>query len=80
MKKDRFEKYLEDRDAYFRRVQRLGRRDFVKAAGLAAVGAAAAGKLLPHSFQPVDVVRADGGQSFRFAYISDSHLYQKTLN
>src|SRR6185503_19640201 len=71
--------YLEDRDAYFGRVARLGRRDFVKAAGLAAVGAAATGKVLPHSFQPVDVVRADG-PSFRFAYVSDSHLYEKTLN
>jgi Icc protein len=79
MKKDRFQKYLEDRDDYFGRVLRLGRRDFVRAAGLAAVGAAASGKVLPHSFQPVDVVRADG-PSFRFAYISDSHLYEKTLN
>ena len=81
MKKDRFEKYLEDRDAYFGRVSRLGRRDFLKAAGLVAAGAAATGKILPHSFQPVDVVRADAPEkSFRFAYISDSHLYEKSLN
>ncbi len=79
--KDRLEKYLEERDAYFGRVARLGRRDFLKVAGVAAAAAVATGKLLPHSFQPVDVVRADAPErSFRFAYISDSHLYEKTLN
>jgi len=41
MKKDRFEKYLEERDAYFHRVSRLGRRDFIKAAGLGHAGAQA---------------------------------------
>ena len=81
MKKDRYEKYLEDRDRYFGEVLPLGRREFVRAAGLAAAGAVASGKLLPHSFQPVDVVHADNpSQSFRFAYISDSHLYEKSLN
>ena len=77
--KDRFETYLEERDAYFRKVLRLGRRDFLRAAGLAA--AAAGTKVLPHSFQPVDVVNAaEPEKSFRFAYISDSHLYEKRLN
>ena len=80
--KDRFEKYLEEREAYFDRVLRLGRRDFLKASGMAAAAAASPrGKVLPHSFQPVDVVHADAPEkSFRFAYISDSHLYEKTLN
>ena len=80
-KKDRFERYLDERDQYFHQVRGLGRRDFVKAAGLAAAAAVAGGKLLPHSFQPVDVVHADAPEkSFRFAYISDSHLYEKKLN
>jgi 3',5'-cyclic AMP phosphodiesterase CpdA len=78
MKKDRFERYLEERDRYFGRVLRLGRRDFVKAAGAAAAVAAATGKL-PKSFQPIDVVQA-AGSSFRIAYVSDSHLYEKKLN
>jgi 3',5'-cyclic AMP phosphodiesterase CpdA len=80
-KKDRLETYLEERDQYFDRVTRLGRRDFMKAAGMAAAVAAGTGKLLPHSFQPVDVVHADAPEkSFRFAYVSDSHLYEKKLN
>ena len=60
---------------------RLNRRDFLKASSMAAATAAATGKIVPHSFQPVDVVNADAPEkSFRFAYVSDSHLYQKTLN
>jgi 3',5'-cyclic AMP phosphodiesterase CpdA len=79
--KDRFEKYLKERDDYFGRVERLSRRDFMRASGLAAAAAAALGKEAPHSFQPVDVVHADTPEkSFRFAYISDSHLYEKSLN
>jgi len=79
--KDRYDEYLKERAAYFDRVRRLGRRDFLKASGMAAAVAAASGKLLPHSFQPVDVVHADTPElSFRFAYVSDSHLYEKTLN
>jgi 3',5'-cyclic AMP phosphodiesterase CpdA len=79
--KDRYEKYLAERRAYFDRVLPLGRRDFLRASGIAAAAALASGKLLPHSFQPVDVVRADASEkSFTFAYISDSHLYEKTLN
>jgi len=79
--KDRYDKYLEDREKYFDRVVRLGRRDFVKAAGAAAAAAIASSRLLPHSFQPVDVVNAAAPErSFRFAYVSDSHLYERTLN
>ena len=79
--KDRYEKYLEQREAYMRRVARLGRRDFMKVAGMAGAAALASGKVLPHSFQPVDVVNAAAPEkSFSFAYVSDSHLYEKKLN
>ena len=33
----------------------------------------------PHSFQPINVAYGEEG-GFRFAYISDSHLYKKELN
>jgi 3',5'-cyclic AMP phosphodiesterase CpdA len=79
--KDRNESYLAERAQYFERVQRLGRRDFLKASGMVAAAALAGGKALSHSFQPVEVVHAAGlDKSFSFAYISDSHLYEKTLN
>jgi 3',5'-cyclic AMP phosphodiesterase CpdA len=49
-----------------------------------AVGVAAANSFAPHSFQLVDVAEAAPAQAakpkFTFAYISDSHLYEKTLN
>ncbi|HET7747389.1 MAG TPA: twin-arginine translocation signal domain-containing protein, partial [Vicinamibacteria bacterium] len=70
--KDRRERYLAERAAYFRQVLGMGRRDFLKASGVAAAVAAATGKLSPHSFQPVDVVQADTGKSFTFAYVSDT--------
>lgn len=77
-------KYLEDRRELFRALGKLDRRSFLKVAG-AALGAAAASGLAPYaSFQPVSVAGdAPGsgkGVSFRFAYISDSHLYEKALN
>jgi 3',5'-cyclic AMP phosphodiesterase CpdA len=79
--KDRYERYLQEREAYFEGVRKLGRRDFLRVSGLAAAAALASDKLPPHSFQPVDVVRADApAQSFRFAYISDTHLYERALN
>jgi 3',5'-cyclic AMP phosphodiesterase CpdA len=79
--KDRYQRYLEEREQYFGRVLRLGRRDFVRAAGAAAAGAAASSVLAPHSFQPVEVVHAAGPEkAFTFAYISDSHLFEKSLN
>ncbi|MCI0485144.1 MAG: metallophosphoesterase [Blastocatellia bacterium] len=61
-----------------------GRRKFMKMAAQA-LGVAAAGKIVPHAFQPVEVVQASKTQAsmiepFTFAYISDSHLYEKTLN
>ena len=76
--KDRYERYLDRRATYFTRVQQLSRRDFVRASGVAAAGALIAGGFHPHSFQPVDVEAA--GPAFRFAYISDTHLYERALN
>jgi 3',5'-cyclic AMP phosphodiesterase CpdA len=60
----------------------LDRRAFMKVSA-AALGAAAARDLLPpHSFQPVRVAHAaeDAKPAFRFAYISDSHLYERKHN
>jgi Icc protein len=86
----RREQYLRERERWFDDLMKAGqveegRRKFMKMAMMAA-GAAAATKTLPHSFSLVDVVQAGGLQSkpdlqpFTFAYVSDSHLYEKTLN
>ena len=75
-------KHMEERADLFRALKNLDRRSFVKVAA-AAFGAAAASGVAPHSFQPVRVAYAQGGgkrESFSFAYISDSHLYERTLN
>jgi predicted MPP superfamily phosphohydrolase len=75
-------KYMETRDALYRGLPHLGRRGFMKVSA-AAVGATLGQSLVtPHSFQPVSVAHAKGGKvdSFRFAYISDSHLYVKNVN
>jgi hypothetical protein len=74
-------KYMEERDALFRAARGLSRRDFVKLAGISAGAVAAKGLLPPHSFQLVEVAHAETSQpKFSFAYISDSHLYKKSLN
>jgi 3',5'-cyclic AMP phosphodiesterase CpdA len=81
-------RYMEQRDAALGALRRLDRRGFMKVAA-AAVGAAmaAAGEAAlfhPRSFLPIRVAHAEGGapsaESFRLAYISDSHLYKKELN
>ncbi len=77
-------KYLEERADLFRALKSLDRRSFTKVAA-AALGAVAAQSLTnPHSFQPVSVAygqtKAGKPEGFRFAYISDSHLYEKKLN
>ena len=75
-------KHMEERAELFRALKSLDRRSFVKVAA-AAFGAAAASGVTPHSFQPVRVAYAQGGgkrEAFHFAYISDSHLYERTLN
>ena len=88
----RRQEYLNRRDAWFSEIMDAGkvwegRRKFAKMAAMAA-GAAATSSFVPHSFQLVDVVSAEsnaavpqrGVSPFSFAYISDSHLYEKTLN
>ncbi|OHB73175.1 MAG: serine/threonine protein phosphatase [Planctomycetes bacterium RBG_13_63_9] len=78
-------KYMEQRQRLFRGLRNLDRRSFLKVSA-AAMGAAA-GMTAPCSFTPVTVAQepaegqeAGGGEAFRFAYISDSHLYDRDVN
>jgi Icc protein len=76
-------KYLQQRREFFDGLENLDRRSFLKVS--AAMGAAAASGLIgSSSFCPVSVAQAagssDSSASFRFAYISDSHLYEKKVN
>jgi 3',5'-cyclic-AMP phosphodiesterase len=74
-------KHREQRDALFRKLSRLSRRDFLRAASISAGVAASKGLLTPHSFQLVNIASADeGAPPFQFAYISDTHLYKRTVN
>jgi len=77
-------KHMREREELFRALKRLDRRSFLKVSAAAFGAVAAKGLLPPHSFQPVDVAYAQEAkgavQSFRFAYISDSHLYDRTIN
>jgi predicted phosphodiesterase len=80
--KKREEQYKREREDFFQAVGRLDRRSFMKIAGTAGALAAAQSVLPPHSFQLIDVVEAQTAEKplFRFAYISDTHLYERTLN
>ncbi len=82
-RKDIETKYHEERQALFDGLRRLDRRGFMKVAG-AATGAVLGRSLVhPMSFVPISVASAATGgkvERFRFAYISDSHLYEKKLN
>ena len=81
--------YLAEREAWFAQLQTSGqsiegRRKFLKMCA-AAAGVAAGSSLAPHAFQLVNVASAAGqgaadAKPFTFAYISDSHLYAKTIN
>ena len=56
-------KHHEERDSFFRDLQRLGRlsrRGFMRVAGAAAGIAAAKGLVTPHGFQLVEVAQAQG--------------------
>lgn len=84
-------RFMEQRDAALRAVRQLDRRAFLKVAAAAAGAVLAKGLVPPHSFQLVEIANAGvskdfattgqkGGAPFRFAYISDSHLYERTIN
>lgn len=81
-------KYMEGRDGLMRALARLDRRSFLKVAAAAAGTVLAKGLLPPHSFQLINVVEAATNaapaaqriEPFTFAYISDSHLYERKLN
>jgi 3',5'-cyclic-AMP phosphodiesterase len=77
-------RYMRERDALFSALRRLDRRSFLKVSAAAAGAVVTQGLMPPHSFQPVRVAHAQappGGRApFTFAYISDSHLYERALN
>jgi 3',5'-cyclic-AMP phosphodiesterase len=75
-------RHHEERDELFRHLRGLDRRTFLKVSLGAAAAVAAQGLTYPHSFMPVDVAfgaTADR-EGFRLAYISDSHLYDRSVN
>ncbi len=75
-------KHREERSRFFEGLRNLDRRSFLKVSA-AALGATA-GLVPPQSFTPVSVVQgaetAGSKPDFRFAYISDSHLYTSQVN
>ncbi len=77
-------KHYEERQELYRALKRLDRRSFAKVSAAVVGAVAAAGVTPPHSFAPVRVAHAaeSKGKSkgFTFAYLSDSHLYEKKLN
>lgn len=76
-------KYMEERQGLFRSMKNLDRRSFIKLSAAAMGAVLAQGLIPPHSFRPVSVSHAKTSgkvESFRFAYVSDSHLYKKDLN
>lgn len=74
--------HYEERADLFRGLHNLDRRGFMKVSTAAMAAAATAGVSFAfHSFTPVRVAQAqDGRDGFRFAYISDSHLYEREVN
>ena len=77
-------KYREQREDFFGGLKNLDRRSFLKVSAAAMGAAAASGVLSNQSFQSVTVAgqvsTSQRNTPFRFAYISDSHLYEKELN
>jgi len=77
-------KYLQGRREFFRGLKNLDRRSFLRVSAAAAGAAVASGVAPCRSFLPVTLAQAADPdarkQSFRFAYISDSHLYERSLN
>jgi 3',5'-cyclic AMP phosphodiesterase CpdA len=76
-------KHYEERDAFFAGLKSLSRRSFFRVASASAAAALAKGVVWPRSFQLVDIADAATGTDkprFTFAYISDTHLYEQSLN
>jgi Icc protein len=84
-------KHLEEREEVMRALKSLDRRRFLQIAAASAGAVLAKGLITPHSFQLVNVAYgapdkakegegATGKAPFTFAYISDTHLYDKKLN
>lgn len=77
-------KYMEERQAFYDGLKKLDRRGFLKVSAAAFGAAAAQGLMPPTSFQPISLAygatASGSARTFRFAYISDSHLYEKSLN
>jgi Icc protein len=77
-------KYMEERQTFYDDLKKLDRRSFLKVSAAAFGLVAAKGLVPPTSFQPVSLAygatSSGEAESFRFAYISDSHLYEKDVN
>jgi 3',5'-cyclic-AMP phosphodiesterase len=80
-------KHYDERDAFFAGLKHVSRRGFLRLAGLSAATVLARGIVPPQSFQLVEIANAAEGHGddagkppFTFAYISDTHLYPRTLN
>jgi 3',5'-cyclic-AMP phosphodiesterase len=77
-------KHMQEREQLYRALRVLDRRSFLKVSAAAFGAVAAQGLVPPHSFQPISIAHAQTQtgkpERFRIAYISDSHLYDRTLN
>ena len=72
-------KHMEERESLFRSLHNLDRRSFIRLSAAAGAAVATQGLVHPQSFQPLRI-EGGNGEAFRIAYISDSHLYERTLN
>jgi len=77
-------KYMEERQSLFSSLKNLDRRCFMKVTAAAMGAVLAKGLATPFSFLPLKIDQAEAStgkvKSFRFAYISDSHIYEKDVN
>ena len=77
-------KYMEERQSLFSALKNLDRRCFMKVTAAAMGAVLAKGLSTPFSFLPLKIDQAEAStgkvKSFRFAYISDSHIYEKDVN